>query len=490
MTTAEKSPLVRYIRGLAATLAAAELSDAQLLERFAGQGDEIVFEALVRRHGPLVLGVCQRVLRNWHDAEDAFQATFVALARQAGSLRRPESLGPWLHGVALRTALKARGRAARRRVCEREAAATRSTTVEQPDVLVWRDLRPVLDEAVASLPESCRIPFVLCYLEGRTVSEAARELGWPRGTVATRLALARQRLRVRLASRGVALSAGALAGALSGNMASARPPVSLLVSTARAALVAADHGMATGAGPATAAALAQGGNAMLMTRVKVAALLLALGVAGGGVGLYWQRTGEKDSAHAAASESAQPHELAAIHADRIVATVNGEAILAEDVYAAAYLSLPDAHDLAALDRSQRITAVWRKTLDRVIEREVILQEALTALKARNAKLVEKLQEVAANEFGQRWVKTATRSAGLKDDEELRYSLRAQGTSLDAVRRQWERDFMAEEYLRSRVPQGRGPGSAPAPSDEVVRQERARIVAQLKRQAVIEYAGSR
>src|SRR5262249_29855103 len=172
-------------------------------------------------------------------AEDAFQATFVALARQAGSLRRPESLGPWLHGVASRTALKARGRAARRRVCEREAAATRSTTVEHPDELVWRGLRPGLDEAVASLPEPCRMPFVLCDLEGRTVSEAARELGWPRGTVATRLALARQRLRARLASRGVALSACALAGALSGNLASARPPVSLLVSTARAAADAA-----------------------------------------------------------------------------------------------------------------------------------------------------------------------------------------------------------------------------------------------------------
>jgi RNA polymerase sigma factor (sigma-70 family) len=191
MTTAEKSPVVRYIRRLATTLASAELSDGQLLERFAHQRDETAFVALVRRHGPLVLGVCRRVLRDWHDAEDAFQATFVALARQAGSLRRPESLGPWLHGVASRTALKARGRAARRRACEREAAATRPTAVEHPDELVWRDLRPVLDEAVAALPGPCRVPFVLRHLQGRTVSEAARELGWPRGTVATRLALAR-----------------------------------------------------------------------------------------------------------------------------------------------------------------------------------------------------------------------------------------------------------------------------------------------------------
>jgi hypothetical protein len=332
------------------------------------------------------------------------------------------------------------------------------------------------------------MPFVLCYLQGRTVSEAARELGLPRGTVATRLALARQRLRARLASRGVALSAGALVGALSGNVASARLPVSLLLSTARAALVAADHGMAAAAGPTTAAALAQGGKAMLTTEVKVAALLLALGVAGGGASLYWQRTGERDSRPVAAGESARPHEPAATHGARVAATVNGEAILSEEVYAAAYLSLPNVHHLAVPDRAQGITAIWRKTLDRVIEREVILQKALPALKARNAQLMEKLQEVAANEFGRRWVKTARNSAGLKDDEELRASLRGQGTSLDAVRRQWERDFMAEEYLFSRVPQGRGPGSDP--SDEFVRQERERIITQLKQQAVIEYTGGR
>jgi RNA polymerase sigma factor (sigma-70 family) len=323
MTTAEKSPVVRCIRRLAATLAPVELSDGQLLERFAGQRDEVAFAALVQRHGPMVLGVCRRVLRDWHDAEDAFQATFVALAQQAGSLRRPEALGPWLHGVAARTALKARGRAARRRVCEREAAAARATTVEDPHDLVWRDLRPVLDEAVASLPEPCRVPFVLCYLKGRTVSEAARDLGWPRGTVATRLALARQRLRARLARRGLALSAGALAGPLSGNVALACPPMSLVVSTARSAMVAMDHGMPTGAGPATAAALAQGGKAMLTTKLMLAALVLVAGVIGTGVSLYWQRTSDRGSAPVPASAPARPQERATRHGVRIAATVNG-----------------------------------------------------------------------------------------------------------------------------------------------------------------------
>jgi hypothetical protein len=330
------------------------------------------------------------------------------------------------------------------------------------------------------------MPFVLCYLKSRTVSEAARELGWPRGTVATRLAVARQRLRARLASRGVTLSAGALAGALSSGVASARPPVSLLVSTARAATVAAGHGMVTAAGLAAAAAVAQGGKTMLMTRVTVA-LLVAVGVAGGGVGVYWQRTGERYKP-ATASAPARPQEPAGTHGARIAATVNGQAILAEDVHAAAYLSLSDLHHPAAPDFSRRIKAVWRKTLDRVVEREVILQAAFAVIKARNAKAVAKLQQVAAKEFGGRWVKAATRSAGLKDGEALSASLRAQGTCLDAVRRQWERNFMAEECLRSRLLRGRDPGATP--SEEDARQERARIVAELKRQAVIEYAGGR
>jgi len=226
---------------------------------------------------------------------------------------------------------------------------------------------------------------------------------------------------------------------------------------------------------------------MLMTRVTVA-LLVAVCVAGGGIGRYWQRMGERDKP-AAARAPARPQEPAGTHGARLAATVNGQAILAEDVYAAAYLSLSDLHHPAAPDLSRRIMAVWRKTLDRVVEREVILQAAFAAFnKAHHAEVAEKLQQVAAKEFGRRWVKAATRSAGLKDGKELSASLRAQGTSLDAVRRQWERDFMAEEYLRSRVLRGRDPGATP--SEEDARQERARIVAQLKRQAVIEYAGGR
>src|SRR5262249_3651131 len=159
--------------------------------RFARLRDEDAFAELVRRHGPLVLGLCRRVLGDWHDAEDAFQATFLVLAKNAASLRWPEALGPWLYGVALRTARKGRARAARRRSCERQAAAPEAVSAADP---TGRDLRPLLDEAVGGLPEKYRVPVVLCYLKGRTVAEAARQIGCPRGTVATRLAWARRRL--------------------------------------------------------------------------------------------------------------------------------------------------------------------------------------------------------------------------------------------------------------------------------------------------------
>jgi hypothetical protein len=173
--------------------------------------------------------------------------------------------------------------------------------------------------------------------------------------------------------------------------------------------------MATGAGLAKAAALAQGGKVMLVTRVKVAAVLLvAVGLAAGGVGLYGQRTPEKDFQPGAVREPERPRKPdAAPQAVRIAATLNGEPILGEEVYAAAYLALPNPTELAAPERARRITAGWRKTLDRVIEREVVLQHAFTSLRGRDARVLGKLQEVAAKEFGQRWVETAKRTAGLR-----------------------------------------------------------------------------
>jgi RNA polymerase sigma factor (sigma-70 family) len=296
MATPPPHPLGQFVRQLAAAL-----SDRQLLERFTLQGDETAFAALVRRYGPLVLGVCRRVLRDWHAAEDACQCTFLVLARQARSVRRPESLGPWLHGVAVRTALKARARAARRRACERAAAA--AGTREHDDDAVGHDLRPVLDEAVARLPEKYRVPLVLCYLHGRTVSEVARQLSCPRGTVATRLTRGRELLRARLARRGLAPSAGVLAA----GAAAAAVPAAWAARTAEAAVLVAAGRAATGVVSTQTVALLKGVlNAMFLTKVKAAvAVSLAVGaVVGIGVGLALPRTAGPQRAGAGATAAA------------------------------------------------------------------------------------------------------------------------------------------------------------------------------------------
>jgi hypothetical protein len=227
---------------------------------------------------------------------------------------------------------------------------------------------------------------------------------------------------------------------------------------------------------------------MLLARAKGASLFLALVLAAGGAGLCWQGARPGGSDLTATGGPTRRHEPAPPQADRVAARVNGEAILAESVYAAVYLSLPDARAMGPTDRFRRIEAAWGKTLDRVIDREVLLQAAFAALDARNPKEVEKLRQAAADAFDRRWLKAAKEGAGVKDDEEFSAFLRAQGTSLAAVRCQWERDFMAEQYLRSRICRGRDP--ATAPDDESASQERARVVADLKRQAVIEYAGGR
>ncbi len=180
------------------------LSDGELLERFVRQHEEAAFAELVQRHGPMVLSVCRRVLRHSQDADDAFQATFLVLAQKAHRLRRPGLLANWLYGVAYRTALNARQRAARRSKREREAAKRIVPSgIPEREALV---LRRVLDEELRRLPEIYRAPLVLCYLEGKTNKEAARLLGWPIGSMAHRLARGRNLLRKRLEARLVGLT--------------------------------------------------------------------------------------------------------------------------------------------------------------------------------------------------------------------------------------------------------------------------------------------
>ncbi|MDB5308512.1 MAG: polymerase sigma factor, sigma-70 family, partial [Gemmataceae bacterium] len=178
-------------------------SDADLLARWAAHPDPDALELLVRRHGPLVFGVCRRVLGRTPDAEDAFQATFLILVRKAGTLSRPGQVAGWLHGVALRVARRVRADLARRRQRE-ESMTTEPPAPEPPDNQA--DLRRVLDDELDRLPDKYRLPIVLCELEGMTLDEAARHLGWPKGTVAGRLSRGRDILRRRLARRrGLAL---------------------------------------------------------------------------------------------------------------------------------------------------------------------------------------------------------------------------------------------------------------------------------------------
>jgi RNA polymerase sigma factor (sigma-70 family) len=183
--------------------ALADSTDAELLDRFARTRDHAAFAALVRRHGPMVFGVCRRVLRDPNDAEEAFQVTFMVLVRKAGGLRQPGRLANWLYGVANRVARKARVSAARRGRHERAAAGPDQAAPSDP---LDADLRAVLDEEMVALPAKYRAPLVLCYLEGLTNEAAAARLGWPPGSMSYRLARGRELLRKRLVRRGVWLA--------------------------------------------------------------------------------------------------------------------------------------------------------------------------------------------------------------------------------------------------------------------------------------------
>lgn len=282
------SAVLQFVRTLVADKDKGEVTDCQLLHRFTAGHEEDAFAALVQRHGPLVWGVCQRVLHHAQDAEDAFQATFLVLARRAKSIAKPHLLGNWLYGVAYRTALAARRRRAKRRETQ---GPSNVPAVEPTPETVWADLRPILDAEVNRLPEKYRIPLVLCYLEGLTYQEAAHLIGCPHGTVMSRLAWAREQLRSRLTRRGLAPSVGLLATVLAPNTLQAAMPDSLSTSTTRVALSFLDE-TATVAS-ASVIALAKGGiHAMLLSKIRLlVVLVLVLGLVGTGAGVLSYRLG-------------------------------------------------------------------------------------------------------------------------------------------------------------------------------------------------------
>jgi RNA polymerase sigma factor (sigma-70 family) len=295
MPTSAINGVIQYLRS---TLVpeGAHLTDAQLLECFVSRREPAALEALVRRHGPMVWGVCHRVLGNHHDAEDAFQATFLVLVRKAASVHPRAKVGNWLYGVAHQTALKARATRAKRKLREAQVTDMAEPAVIKKDA--WRDLQAVLDLELSRLPEKYRTVIVLCDLEGKTGKEVARELTLPQGTVASRLARARVMLAKRLARHGLTVSCGTLATVLYGKAASASVPGSVMAFTIKAVTSMAAGQAATGLVSTKVAALIEGVmKGMLMTKLKITAVLVViLAIAGLGVGHEVLETGAAEPA--------------------------------------------------------------------------------------------------------------------------------------------------------------------------------------------------
>jgi RNA polymerase sigma factor (sigma-70 family) len=283
MPTTSTTNVFRDLRRAALLGAGAEIGDGQLLEDFVVRRDEAAFAVLVRRYGPLVFGVCKRVTGNTHDAEDAFQATFLVLARKAATVLPRAMVGNWLHGVAYRTARRAKAVAARRWAREKQVIHMPEPIVETDPL---QELEPVLDGELNRLPEKYRVPLVLCDLEGSSPKQIARRLGLPEGTVSSRLTRARKMLAQRLRQRGFALSGAALATMVRGKSALANVPLPLASSTIKAATMVAAGCAAKSAVSAEVVVLTEGVlKAMLLTKLKIAmGVLLAASVLAYGLG--------------------------------------------------------------------------------------------------------------------------------------------------------------------------------------------------------------
>jgi RNA polymerase sigma factor (sigma-70 family) len=298
MSDGQFGAALRHLRLLLAGRPADDPNDRHLLESFARRRDESAFTALVQRHGSMVFGVCRRMLRHHQDAEDAFQATFLVLARKAGVLGWRDDIGPWLHEVATRVALKVRSGVVRRVRVERDAES-----IELPvrDREPGDDLRAVLDEELSRLPAKYRSPLVLCYLQGKTNVEAARELGWTKGTVSGRLARARDLLRGRLMRRGVTLGAAALAASLARQAASAALPAEVLRSA-----------VGCGLGREASAAVLALADAALRPAVGRAGVVAATVLVLSGLGLGWlSLPAEQPQEPPAEAEPTRPGSVAA-----------------------------------------------------------------------------------------------------------------------------------------------------------------------------------
>jgi RNA polymerase sigma factor (sigma-70 family) len=311
MASTQPGIVLRHLRQIVTAEEARTVTDQLLLERFARDCDGTAFEALVHRYGPLVHGVCRRVLYHWQDAEDAFQATFLILARKAGAISKRSSVGSWLYQVAYRMARRARDQAQARQ--RREAKALVRQAADPLSEVTGRELLAVLDEEIQNLPEAQRASLVLCYLDGKTRDQAARQLGCSVGTVKRRLERAKVRLHARLARRGLTLSA-ALLSAVLGQRTAAAVPGGMPAATVKAAMaVTAGNFSAAVACSPSAAVLADGllrtTMAAKLEFVAVCTLAILVTVLGAGV---WTRNvllpGETAHAFELTTASSEPAE--------------------------------------------------------------------------------------------------------------------------------------------------------------------------------------
>lgn len=293
MATKQLNGFMERLRRAALVSDGCALSDGQLLECFVNRREEAAFEAIVRRHSRMVWGVCRRLLPSRHDAEDAFQATFLVLVRKAASLAQPELLGNWLYGVAYRAALEVRGANAMRRTKERSLR-----DVPEPAACATEsclDLRPLIDRELSWLPEKYRVLIVLCDLEGRRRKEVARQLAIAEGTLSSRLATARTMLAKRLARHGVALSGAAVATALAQNAAWGCVPGPLVISTVQAAASIAAGTAVASAVSVQVAALAKGVmKSMILAKLSLTAGLLGPAFVLGASLIFGQFSGQEN----------------------------------------------------------------------------------------------------------------------------------------------------------------------------------------------------
>lgn len=273
MAAVRTPALIGRLRAFALSVGDSSATDSQLVVAFVASRNEQAFEVLLRRHGPMVLAVCRRILLNHHDAEDAFQATFLVLAKKAGTIQPPQMVGKWLHGVAYRTALEARTVRAKRH-------SRHSMSSEVPEAVARpepsNELEQLLNEELSRLPDYYSAAIVLCDLEGKTQKEVARQLGCPTSTVANRLVRGRSLLAKRLARRGVVVSGVTFAAILSANAVSACVRESLIIHTIKAVTTVTAGGAATAAFSAKVAALSEGVmRAMFIKKIGLAGLLAA-----------------------------------------------------------------------------------------------------------------------------------------------------------------------------------------------------------------------